>query len=159
MDSALAIVIGGTGIFAATVAYLVTLGDHGRQRAALAAAGAAVAVAVGFLLMLLMAEVSVLATTGLLALLAGAVAYRVFLRDLGRRRAMLATAGATAVVTASFVLVVYLAFVAFVAAVGVYLLVRVRLRISAALVLASTTLSGLLATAALAFWLSLSYAM
>ena len=54
---------------------------------------------------------------------------------------------------------VHLAVVAFVAATGVYLLVRTRLRINAALVLMTTTLSGLLAASALAFWFSLTYAM
>lgn len=159
MDSALALLVGGTAIFAGAVAYLVTLRDRDRQRAGLAAAGAAGAVAAGFLLMLALATVSVPATVGLAALLTGPGAFLVLARDLGRRRAALAAAGTTAVVAASFLVVFYLAVMAFVAAAGVYLLVRARLQINAALVLMSTTLSGLLAAAALAFWFSLTYAM
>jgi hypothetical protein len=159
VDFALALLVGGTAIFAAAVAYFVTLRDRDRQRAGLAAAAAAGAVTAGFLLMLGLAAVSVPATVGLVALVTGPVAYLVVARDLGRRRAALAAAGTTAVVTASFLVVFYLAVLAFVAAAGVYLLVRTRLKVNAALVLMSTTLSGLLAAAALAFWFSLTYAM
>ncbi|MEU8053369.1 hypothetical protein [Micromonospora haikouensis] len=54
---------------------------------------------------------------------------------------------------------VYLAVIAFVVAVGVYLLARDRLRISQAVILTGTTLGGLLAASALVFWVSLSYVM
>lgn len=159
VDSALTLLVGGTAIFAGAVAYLVTLRDRDWRRAGLAAAGAAGAVIAGFLLMLALATVSVPATVGLVALVTSPVAYLVLVRDLGGRRAALAAAGTTAVVTASFLVVFYLAVMAFIAATGVYLLVRARLQINAALVLMSTTLSGLLAAAALAFWISLTYAM
>ncbi|TCB96826.1 hypothetical protein E0H26_14540 [Micromonospora zingiberis] len=88
-----------------------------------------------------------------------AAAYFIFLRDLGPRRAALAAAGATAVVTASFLFVIYLAVFAFIVAAGVYLLARDRVRISHALVLAGTTIGGLLAASVLVFWVSLTYVM
>jgi hypothetical protein len=159
VDSSLAILIGGTAIFAGAVAYLVRLRDLGRRRAGLVAAAAATAVTASFLLMLYLATVAAPAVVGLVALLTGAVAYLVFLRDLGRWRAALAAAGAAVVVAASFLFVVYLAVIAFIAAAGVYLLVRLRLRINAALILMGTTLSGLLAASALVFWVSLNYLM
>ncbi|WP_432953917.1 hypothetical protein [Micromonospora haikouensis] len=109
--------------------------------------------------MLYLATVALPATVGLVAFLAGLVAYLAFRRDLGRRRAALAAAGAGAFVAASFLFVVYLAVIAFVVAVGVYLLARDRLRISQAVILTGTTLGGLLAASALVFWVSLSYAM
>lgn len=93
------------------------------------------------------------------AIFAGAVAYVVLRRDLGPRRAALAAAGAATVVTASFMFVVYLAVIAFIAAAGVYLLVRIRLRINPAFILMGTALSGLLAASALVFWFSLTYVM
>lgn len=93
------------------------------------------------------------------AFFAGAVAYLVLNGDLGPRRAALAAVGAATVVTAGFLFVVYLAVIAFVVAIGVYLLVRVRLRIAPALVLMGTTLSGLLAASVLVFWISLTYVM
>ncbi|MDM4719752.1 hypothetical protein QTQ03_09245 [Micromonospora sp. WMMA1363] len=159
MDSSFAILVGGTAIFAGIVTQLVLLRDLGPRRAGLAAAATAAAVAASFLLMLSLATVAAPAVMGLVALLTGMTAYLLFLRDLGRRRAALAAAGAAAVVTASFLFVVYLAVIAFIAAAGVYLLVRVRLRVNPALILMGTTVSGLLAASALAFWASLTYVM
>jgi len=159
VDSSLAILIGGTAIFAGVVAYLVLLRDLGRRGAGVAAAAAASAVTASFVLMLYLATVATPAVAGLVALLTGGVAYMVFLRDLGRRRAALAAAEAAAAVTTSFLFVVYLAVIVFVGAVGIYLLARVRLRINAALIMAATTLSGLLAASALVFWISLTSVM
>lgn len=159
MDSSLAILIGGTAVFAGGVGYLVARRDAGRRRAGLTAVGAAGGVAASFLLMLYLATVALPATVGLVAFLAGLVAYLAFRRDLGRRRAALAAAGAGAFVAAGFLFVVYLAVIAFVVAVGVYLLARDRLRISQAVILTGTTLGGLLAASALVFWVSLSYVM
>jgi hypothetical protein len=159
VDSSLAILIGGTAIFAGAVAYLVFLRDLGPRRTALAAAGTTIAVTASFLLMLYLATLAVPAAMGFVALFSGAVAYLVFLRDLGPRRTALAAAGAAAVVTASFLFVVYLAVIAFIAAAGVYLLLRIRVRIAPALILMGTTLSGALAASALVFWISLTYFM
>ncbi|MDG4819921.1 hypothetical protein O7628_30935 [Micromonospora sp. WMMD956] len=158
MDSSLALLIGGTAVFAGGVGFLVARRDVDGRRAGLTAVGAAGGVAASFLLMLHLATVALPATVGLVALLAGLVAYLAFRRDLGRRRAALAAAGAGAFVAASFLFVVYLAVIAFVA-VGVYLLARDRLRISQAVILTGTTLGGLLAASALVFWVSLSYVM
>ena len=159
MDSSLAILIGGAAVFAGTVAYLVLQGDRGPRRAALAAAGTATAVAAFFLLTIYLATIALPAATGLVALCSGAVAYLAFRDDLGKRRAVLAAAGAATVVTASFLLVVYLAVIAFIAATGAYLLLRTRVRIGPALILTGTTLSGLLAASGLVFWVSLTYVM
>jgi hypothetical protein len=159
VDSSLAILIGGTAIFAGAVAYMVLRSDLGPRRAALAAAGATGAVAAVFLLMIRLAAVALPAVAGLVALSTGAAAYLIFRRDLGPRRAALAAAGAATVVTASFLFVVYLAVIAFIAATGGYLLVRIRLRVNPALILMGTTLSGLLAASALVFWFSLTYVM
>jgi len=159
VDLSLAILIGATALFAGAAGYVAFRGELGRRRAALAAAGAAAGVAAGFLVMLLLATVALPATLAFLALAGGAVAYLVFLRDLGRRRAALAAAGAAAVVTASSLFVLYLAVAAFVGAIGVYLVVRTRLRIGPSVILMGTTLSGLLAASAAAFWYSLSYVM
>jgi len=159
VDSSFAILIGGTAVFAGIVAYVVLLRDLGPRRAALAAAGAATAVTASFLVTVLLATVSLPVAIGFVALLSGAVAYLVFRRDLGTRRAALAAAGAATVVTASFLFVVHLAVVAFICATGVYLLLRMRLRISQSIVLMGTTLGGLLAASALAFWASLTFSM
>jgi hypothetical protein len=159
VDSSLAILAAGTAAYAGAVAYLVLLRDLGPRRAALAAAGATTAVTADFLLTLYLAEVALPAAVGLVAFFSGAVAYLVFLRDLGPRRAALAAAGAATTVTAGFLFVLYLAVAAFVAATGVYLLVRLRLRIGPAFVLMATVLGGLLTASALIFWVSLTYMM
>jgi hypothetical protein len=159
VDSSLTILIGATSAFAGAVTYAAFLRDLGGRRAALAATGATAGVAASFLLMLALSAVALPATLGFVALASGAVAYLMFRRDLGHRRATLAATGTAAVVTASFLFVLYLAVVAFIAAAGAYLLLRTRLRIGPSIVLMGTTLSGLLAASALAFWYSLTYVM
>jgi hypothetical protein len=77
VDSSLAILIGGTAIFAGVVAYLVLLRDLGRRGAGVAAAAAASAVTASFVLMLYLATVATPAVAGLVALLTGGVAYMV----------------------------------------------------------------------------------
>ncbi|MDG4786764.1 hypothetical protein O7626_12615 [Micromonospora sp. WMMD1102] len=157
MDSSLAILIGGTAVCAGAVAYLVLLRDLGLRRAVGAGAGVTIGVTASFLLMLYLATLAIPAVLAFVAVFAAAVGYPVFRRDLGPQRAALAAAGSAAVVTASFLFVVYLAVIAFIAAVGVYLLLRDRIRIAPALILTGTTLGGLLAASALVFWVSLSY--
>jgi len=158
VDSSLAILIGGTAAFAGAVAYLLLRG-RGPQRAALAAAGTATAVAASFLLMISLATVALPAAVALMTLSSAAVAYLVLRNDLGKRRAALAAAGAATVVTASFLFVLYLAVIAFIAATGAYLLLRTRVRIGPAMILTGTTLSGLLAASGLVFWVSLTNTM
>ena len=158
MDSSLAILIGITAAFAGAVAYYV-LRELGARRPGWAAAGTAAAVAASFLLMLYLATINVLATVAFVLLAAGAIAYLVLRRDLGSRKGALAAAGIALTVTASFLFVLYLAVIAFIAAIGVYFLLRSRVKIKSAIILAGTTLSGLLAAAALTFYLSLTYAM
>ncbi|MEO3745353.1 hypothetical protein [Plantactinospora sp. B5E13] len=159
MDSSLVILVGGTALFAGAVAYLGLLRDLGRRRAGWAAAGATAAVAVLFALMIYLAHLALPAVLGVVALSSGALAYLVLQRDLGRRRAVLAAVGAAAVVTASFLLVLYLAVIAFIGAVGVYLVARTRLRTAPALAFMGSTLGGLLAASVLVFWASLTYVM
>ncbi|AVT29294.1 hypothetical protein C6361_07090 [Plantactinospora sp. BC1] len=156
MDSSLALLIGATAVCAGAVGYLVPPRALGPRHAAVAVA---VGVTGSFLLMLLLASVALPAVLGFVALFAAAVAYPVFRRDLGPRRAGVAAAGSAAVVTVSFLFVVYLAVIAFIAAIGVYLLLRDRVRIAPALIMTGTTLGGLLAASALVFWVSLTYVM
>lgn len=156
MDSSLAILIAGTALFAGAVAYPVLRPDLGKRGAGLASLAAAAAVAAAFLLMLGLAAIAVPATVAVAALFTGAVAYLVLRRDLGERRAASAAAGAALVVAVCFLFVVYLAVIAFVAAAGVYLLLRTRLRTGPALILMGSTLSGLLAAAGVAFWAALA---
>ncbi|MDG4781858.1 hypothetical protein O7614_19565 [Micromonospora sp. WMMD961] len=157
MDLNLMIFIGGAVVFGGAVAYLVLLRERGAQRAALAAVGVATALAASFLLMLMLARLALPAALGFVALFSGAVTYLVLRRELGARWAALLAAGATMVITASALFLVYLAVIAFVVAIGVFLLLRIRLRLAPALVLMGGTLGGLLATSAGAFWISLTY--
>jgi hypothetical protein len=140
------------------VAYYV-LREFGARRPGLTAAGTAVAVAASFLLMLYLATVNLVATVAFVLLAAGAVAYLVLRPDLGARKGALAATGIALTVAASFLFVLYLAVIAFIAAIGVYVLLRSRVKIKSAIILAGTALSGLLAAAALAFYVSLTYAM
>jgi hypothetical protein len=159
VDSSLAVLIGGTAVFAGTVAHLLVRRDHDPRRAAVAAAVTAAAVTASFLLTLFLATVALPAALAFVALAGGAVAYLAFRPDLGERRAALAATGAAGVVTASFLLVVYLGVIAYIVAIGTYLLLRPRLRVGPAMILMGTTLSGLLAASGLAFWVSLTYVM
>ena len=157
MDLNLMIFIGGAVVFGGAVAYLVLLRERGAQRAALAAVGVAAALAASFLLMLMLARFALPAALGFVALFSGAVTYLAFRRELGARWAALLAAGATIVITASALFVVYLAVIAFIVAIGVYLLLRVRLRLLPALLLTGGTLGGLLVASAGAFWVGLTY--
>ncbi|MFY1691972.1 hypothetical protein [Plantactinospora sp. WMMB782] len=157
MDSSLAFLIGSAAIFTGAVAYRELHRELGRRRAAVAATGIAVGVTASFLLMLYLATLSMAALLAFVAVFAAAVGYPAFRRDLGPRRAALAAAGSAAVVTASFLFVVYLAVMAYLTAIGVYLSLRDRIRIAPALLVTGTTLGGLLAASALVFWVSLSY--
>ncbi|GGO26684.1 hypothetical protein [Micromonospora parathelypteridis] len=157
MDLNLVIIIGGAVVFGGAVAYLVLLRERGAQRAALAAVGVAAVLAASFLLMLLLARLALPAVLVFVALFSGAVTHLVFRRELGARRAALLAAGATIVITVSALFVLYLAVIAFILAIGVYLLLRIRLRLAPALVLMGGTLGGLLAASAGAFWISLTY--
>lgn len=141
MDSSLAILIGITAAFAGAVAYYV-LRELGARRPGPVAAGTAAAVAASFLLMLYLATISLVATVVFVLLAAGAVAYLVLRRDLGARKGALAAAGIALTVAASFLFVLYLAVIAFIAAIGVYFLLRSRVKIKAAIILAGTTLAG-----------------
>ncbi|GAB3977213.1 hypothetical protein V1634_14390 [Plantactinospora veratri] len=159
MDSSLALLVGATAVCAGAVGYLVQPRALGPRRAVVAAVGVAVGVTASFLLMLYLASLALPAVVGFVALFTAAVGYPVFRRDLGPRRAGVAAAGSAAVVTASFLFVVYLAVIAFIAAIGVYLLLRDRVRIAPALIMTGTTLGGLLAASALVFWVSFTYVM
>jgi hypothetical protein len=157
MDLSLMIYIGGAAAFAGVVAYLLLRREQGTPRAALAAAGTTAAVAASFLLMLLLARsVSALAAMGLLAVLSGAITYLVFRRDLGPRQAALIAVGATIVIGAFSLFVIYLAIISLILAAGVYLLLRTRLEVAPALVLMGGALTGLLALSGAAFWIALS---
>ncbi|MGW0507524.1 hypothetical protein [Micromonospora sp. NPDC003241] len=73
MDSSLAIVIGGTALFA----YLVLRRGAGSRRAVLVAGGVTLGVVASFLLMPYLATVWLPAVVGLVAPLSGVVAYLV----------------------------------------------------------------------------------
>ena len=159
MDASLQVLIAGTAVYGGAVAHLVLVRRLGHRRAALAAAGTAAAVAAGFLFAIYLATVALPAVFGFVALVAGGTTYLSFRGDLGPRRAAVTGACAAAVVTVSFQAVLYLALIAFIAGIGVYHLVRTRYRIRPAMIMMGSTVSGLLAAAGLAFWVSLTYVM
>jgi hypothetical protein len=156
MDLALAILFGLAALYAGMVIFLVLVGSRGPQGAAASGAGAAAGVAACLALMVLLAQVTVAATIAAVVVFSGAVAYRVLVRDVGRPRAALAGIGAAALISLSFAFVSYLAVLAFLGAVGVYLLLRLWVRARTALLVMGGTLSGLLAASGLVFALALS---
>ncbi|MFG1921885.1 hypothetical protein [Cryptosporangium sp. NPDC048952] len=156
MDLSLAILFGLAALYAGTVMFLALIGQHGPQRAAASGAGTTAGVAACLVVMVLLAQVTVIATVAAVAVFSGAVAFLALLRDVGRLRAIVAGSGAAALISVSFMFVSYLAVLAFLGAAGVYVLLRLWVRTRPALLVMGGTLSGLLAASGLVFALALS---
>ncbi|WP_157017642.1 hypothetical protein [Cryptosporangium arvum] len=156
MDSFLAVVFGLAALYAGGVIFVVSAGRQGPQRAAANGAGAAAGVAAALVLMVLLAHVAVAALVAAVVLFSGAIAYFVLVRDIGRRPAALTAVGAAALISLSFLLVSYLAVLAFIGAAGIYLLLRLWVRTRPALLVMGGTLSGLLAASGVVFAVALS---
>jgi hypothetical protein len=151
VDFSLAILIVLTALYAGAVTLLV-VARKDSPRAALAAAARVMAVVAGtFLLMILLAHVAYPATAALAAVFSFLAARRALVDDLGLRNAGWAAAATAVVIAAAFLLVSYLAVMALIGALGVYQLLRLRLRTRPALVVMGGTLGGLLAAAAAMF--------
>ena len=148
MDLSLAILIVLAAGFAGAAVGL----SHGFARGAVAAIG----VAAGFALMLGLARVWLPGTFLVAAAQAAAITYLTLVRDLGRARAGQAAATAGLVIGAAFALVSYLAVMALIGAAGVYVVLRLRLRIRPALLVMGGTLGTLLAGSAAVFAIALS---
>jgi len=88
------------------------------------------------------------------AALAGAGTYWLTRRDLSRQRATVISVGSAVAVGASFTFVLYLAVLAFVAAVAMYLLLRSWVDANRALAVSATTFTGLIAAGAMTFFLA-----
>jgi hypothetical protein len=113
-------------------------------------AGAAVGVSHG------LARVWLPGTFLVAAAQAAAITYLTLVRDLGRARAGQAAAAAGLVIGTAFALVSYLAVMALIGAAGVYVVLRLRLRIRPALLVMGGTLGTLLAGSAAVFAVALS---
>jgi hypothetical protein len=156
VDLSLAILIALTILYTGAVTLLVVASRDSMPAARTAAARAAVVVAAAFLLMILLARVALPATMAVAAVFALLATRRALLDDLGPRTAA-GVAIATAVgIGTAFFLFSYLAVMALIGALGVYQLLRLRLRTRPALVVTGGTLIGLLAAAAATFAVALA---
>ncbi|BCJ55965.1 hypothetical protein Asp14428_74400 [Actinoplanes sp. NBRC 14428] len=151
MDLALAVLIALATFYAGAVTLLVVARTASVRAAPAAAARVAAVVGAAFLLMVLVAHVAYPATVALAVVLSFAAARRVLVDDLGPRRAAVTGAVAALLIGAAFLFVAYLAVLALIGALGVYRLLRLRLRTRPALVVMGGTLGGLLAAAAATF--------
>jgi hypothetical protein len=176
MDLVLVLLICATAGYAGVVVFVTELRERGRSRALQFGAVAALAVAAGFFLMVALAQWNLFAAAAAVAVFSGTVAYLVVGRDISPERRPWITVGAALLVTVAAVLVLYLAVIAFIGAVGVYRLVRMplwtgprsvgavgvyrvgrlRLRTGLALFVMGTSMAALLAGAVAMFAMSLS---
>lgn len=155
IDSSLAVLIGLTALGAGAVGFVTQARPRGSGRALAGGAGVALAIVAAFAAMIGLAYVSVIATDLFAGLASGAVAYPMLRLGLGRNRAVAAATSIGLIMTAVVLVVSYLGVMAFIAAISVYALIRTRVRPAPALIVTGTTLSGLLAGAALIFWIGL----
>jgi hypothetical protein len=156
VDLSLVILFVLAALYAGAVIFLVLLRRRGLLRAAVSGVAVTAGVAASLFSMVLLAHLSLAATVAVVAVFAGAVAYLVMLRDLGRPRAALSGVGAAVLISLCFAFVSYLAVLALVGAAGVYLLLRLWLRTRPALLVMGGTLGGLLAASAFVFAVALS---
>jgi len=140
-----------TALYAGAVTLLVVARNESMRAAPAAAARITAVVAGAFLLMVLLAHVAYPATVALAAVFSFLAARRALVDDLGFRNAGWVAAATAVLITAAFFLVSYLAVAALIGALGVYQLLRLRLRTRPALVVMGGTLGGLLAAAAAMF--------
>jgi hypothetical protein len=85
---------------------------------------------------------------------AGVVAYQLVRHDVSRSRAVLVTAGSAVLVASGFVLVLYLAPAAFLAAAAVYWVTKRVVRINHALLASALTLAALLTASVATFYVA-----
>ncbi|MFG1606776.1 hypothetical protein [Actinoplanes sp. NPDC049265] len=156
MDSSLALMIGLAACYAGATSLPALVRRLGLQRAVAAGVGVVAAVVLAFALMLLLARVHVGATAVVVLLFTGAAAYLVLRPDLDQRAATGTAIGVAVVIGAAFVFVSYLAVMAFIGAAGVYLLLRLFLRIRPALLVMGGTMCCLLAASGAVFAVALS---
>ena len=156
VDIALVALIALIAAYAGGVTVIVRLRPAGPVRALLEGVGAAAGVAASFALMLVLARLWLPGTVIVAALLAGGVLYYTLLRDLGPARSAGTAAAGGLLIGASFLFVSYLAVMALIGAAGVYLVLRLWLRIRPALLVMGGALGALLAASAGVFVLALS---
>jgi hypothetical protein len=156
MDSSLALMIGFAACYAGATSLPALVRRLGLQRAIPAGAGVVAGVVLAFVLMLFTARVHVGVTEVVVLLFTGAAAYLVLRPDLDRRAATWASAGTAALIGVAFVFVSYLAVMAFIGAAGVYLLLRLFLRIRPALLVMGGTMCCLLAASGAVFAVALA---
>lgn len=156
VDFALVALIALAAGYAGGVVALVRLRAAGLARAVLEGLAAAAGVAASFALMLVLARVWLPGTIIVAALLAGGVLYGVLQRDLGPARAAGTAALGGLLIGVSFLFVSYLAVMALIGAGGVYLVLRLWLRIRPALLVMGGALGALLAASLGIFALALS---
>jgi hypothetical protein len=156
VDIALIALMAFAAIFAGGVVAVINLRPSGVAKAALAGLGSAVGVAGAFALMLVGANLEptavgmpIMFTVG--ALFAAAVVYLTLRRDLHRAKAAAVAIAVAAVVTASMVFVSYLAIFSLIGAAGIYLLLRLKLRIRPAMLVMGGALGCLLTASAAVF--------
>jgi hypothetical protein len=156
MDSSLAFMITGVALYAGAVAFLVLRKQLDTMRSVLAGLFTIVAVAGSFQLMISLAGVTLWAMYATIALFTATVTYLAFVRDLDRTWTVASTIGAAALVTLASVVVSYLAVMAYIGAVGVYLVLRMWVRVRPALIMMGTALGGFLALSVAAFAVALA---
>lgn len=156
MDYSLALMIGFAACYAGAVSLVALVPRRGFQQAVFGAAGVVAGVASSFVLMLLLARVHFALTEVVVVLFTGAAAYLVLRRDLGKRATVWSAVGAAVLIGACFLFVSYLAVMAFIGAAGIYLLLRLFLRIRPALLVMGGTLGGLLGASAVVFAVALA---
>lgn len=156
VDVALIALIALIAAYAGVVATVVRLRPAGPRRALLDGAATATTVAASFALMLVLARVWLPGTFIAGALLAAGVLYGTLVRDLGTTRAAGTAAAGGLLIGACSLFVSYLAVIAVIAAAGVYLVLRLKLRTRPALLVTGGALGALLTASAGAFALALS---
>jgi hypothetical protein len=156
MDSSLALMIGLAACYAGAVSLPVLIRRLDVQRAVPAAAGVVAGVVLSFLLMLLLARVHLGLTEVVVLLFVGVAAYLALRPDLGQRGTLWTAAGVSALIGVAFIFISYLAVLAFIGAAGLYVVLRLFLRIRPALLVMGGTLCCLLAGSAALFAVALS---
>jgi hypothetical protein len=156
MDISLAILFVVAALYSGGVTFLMFVVRHGLRPAVTAGTIAAAGIAAALFLIVLLAQVSLVAAGAAVLLLVGTVAYLALVRDLDRRRAVPAAVAVAVAIGLSFAFVSYLGVLAFLGATGFYLLLRLRLQTRPALLVTGGALGGLLAASGAIFAVALS---
>ena len=156
MDSSLAFMITFVALYAGAVAFLVLRKQLDTMRSVLAGIFTVIVVAASFQLMVSLANVTLWAMYATVALFIATVTYLAFVRDLDTKWTVTLTIGAAVFVTLASVVVSYLAVMAYIGAVGIYLVLRMWVRVRSALIVMGTALSGFLALSVAVFLAALA---